>query len=255
MTVFSEGFFMICFRREVCERTRLFTRKLLAETQDALDWTRSRPRLPRGAAAPALMNPAHSTCCSSRFCQESLRYFCLLSRDILARNRKEAQQRRPGKPVTTALSILTGQAPRSRLVPVPPPPLQPTPAPLAGHPSRDKHISVFLGCKRRLPTCTPIIPRAGMLHHGGWQRAHVQGRSRTSHCSATQHTPVPSTGWQYCTTYWVGYGLKKDARKRLFCQKTIRSGRYIYITYTHSYIYLCVSYLQINKCELKSIKT
>jgi len=147
MTVFSEGFFMVCFRKEACERTRLFTRNLLAETQDALDRARSRPPPPlprrcslpaqsqRGAAAPALMNPAHSTSGSSRFCQESLCYFCLFSCDILAQNLKEAQQRRPEEPVTMGLSIPKGQVPCSRLVPIPLRSLQPTPAPLAGLPS------------------------------------------------------------------------------------------------------------------------
>ena len=85
-------------------------------------------------------------CGSSRFCQESLRYFSLLSRDILAQNRKEAWQQGPEEPITMGLSILKGQAPRSRLVPIPPPSLQPAPAPLAGHPSsltRQAQICIF----------------------------------------------------------------------------------------------------------------
>lgn len=50
-------------------------------------------RAGRAAAALALMHRAHSTGCRSHFCQESLCYFCVSSRDILAWNPKEAQER------------------------------------------------------------------------------------------------------------------------------------------------------------------
>lgn len=78
-------------------------------------------RAGQGAAAPALMRCAHSTCCRSHFCQESLCYFCVSSRDILAWNHKEAQQRASEEPVTTCPSILEEQVPCSTLGPIPPP--------------------------------------------------------------------------------------------------------------------------------------
>lgn len=166
MTLFSKGSFMICFRKEVYEGTRLFTRKLLAEMQDALGWERSHPRLPvlqrcalpaqswSGAAAPALMTPTHSMCGSSHLCQGSLCYFCLLSRDILAQNHKEARQRgqeEPQHPQGTGASQQTGthsSPPAESCFPC----WASTPPP-----SHDKHKPVFLGFQRRLRMCTPII--------------------------------------------------------------------------------------------------
>lgn len=147
---------------------------------------------------------------------------------------------RPEAPVTMSLSIL--RMPRSRLVPIPPPSLQPTPAPLAGHPSsltQQAQICIS-GVREEAAYAHTSHPSSGDAPS---QRVTAGTRpkrcSRTGHCTVTQHTPMPSTGRQCCTIYWIGQGLKKNERSRLFCQKNY-TFRGIYVLHIHIHTCICV---------------
>lgn len=136
-----------------------------------------------------LMNPSHSTCCSSRFCQESLYYFCLLSLDILAQNYKEARPQGTEESVMMGFSILKGQAPCSRLVPIPTSTLQPTPCWTSLLPHLTSADLYFWGAREGCIRAYLSSLEQACSVPGGH---HEQRCSRTSHCTMIQYTPMPS---------------------------------------------------------------
>lgn len=86
------GGFMICFRKSICKRMRFSTQKLLAEMQDALDWTQRCPHLPLPQRCtlptqswPSSSSPSMDASCPLNTLQipllsgESVLFLCLIS--------------------------------------------------------------------------------------------------------------------------------------------------------------------------------
>lgn len=78
--LYLPGGFMTCFRKSICKRMRLSTQKLLAEMQDALDWTQRRPRLPlpQCCTLPAQSWPSSSSPGTDALCPLNMLQITLL---------------------------------------------------------------------------------------------------------------------------------------------------------------------------------
>lgn len=133
-------------------------------------------RAGQAAAAPARMHRAHSSCYRSHFSKESLCYFCASSHDILAWNHKggSAKSNRRAHHDLSQYAWGTGRhlaAHRDPFLLLSSQPLLDIPSP-----SHNKHRPAFLGCKRKLCGCTPMIPWGHMspwthIERCGWTRS------------------------------------------------------------------------------------
>lgn len=245
MTLFSQGCLWFVLERYAKEwgsphkNSWLKCKMLWIEHKDVLaclfhSTAPSLYRAGQGAAALALMHRAHSTCCRSHFCQESLCYFCVSSRDILARNQKEAQQGASEEPITTWPSTLEEQAPCSILGPIPLTPPQPTPHWTSLLPHKTSTGPCFWGARG-------VCVRALLWSLKDTCSAHIQRWGRISHCTVTQHTPMSDNNVQFT-------GLDMDTRmhgtgpsnkKYTFREIDIYIDIEIYSIHTYIWVY-CV---------------